>query len=126
MQNVLIEFKNIASKFILLDAEMGVLQLMGLAGELTTGRDFDYVYYIGLIYACVRLGWYIYSRIHEKAKNQIDRENAELEKQIKEEKLKSWKILNSPDFKSSLGKEKLEEIKGMYSEEDKQDNNSLR
>ena len=90
----------IKENFILLDAEVLALESLAFFGDVVGGGDFNYMYYLGIIYALARLFFYI--------RNQL------LTEKINKQKLKSWEIINSKDFKTSLGSDKIKEIKNLY------------
>ena len=90
----------IKENFILLDAEVLALESFAFLGEVVGGGDFNYMYYLGIIYALARLFFYVRSQL--------------LTEKINKQKLKSWEIINHKDFKTSLGSDKIEEIKKLY------------
>lgn len=90
----------IKENFILLDAEVLALEALAFLGDNVGDGNFNYMYYLGIIYAVARLFFYI--------RNQI------LTEKINKQKLKSWEILNDKDFKTNLGSDKVDEIKKLY------------
>jgi len=90
----------IKENFIVLDAEVLALEALAFVGDKVGGGDFNYMYYIGFIYAVARLFFYV--------RNQI------LTEKINKQKLKSWEIINNKDFKTNMGADKVDEIKKLY------------
>ena len=94
----------IKENFILLDAEVLALQTFAFVGDIVGEGDFNYMYYLGIIYALARLFFYVRSQL--------------LTEKINKQKLKSWEILNDKDFKTNLGSKKVDELKKLYKYED--------